>query len=107
MVCVSFSSRTPQSRPWAYAQWPKTDFSFWAIGRGGNLSFFAVFAIKNLWHVVKVSEERTLNNTASEYEALKKMYPEKVQTLPQSMVRMNASGAVIPQNAPINYSRDK
>ena len=64
--------------------------------------FVAAFAIQNLWHVVKASEERTLNNTASEYEALKKMYPEQLQTLPQIMVRMNASGAVSPHNAPIN-----
>ena len=63
--------------------------------------FVAAFAIQNLWHVVKASEERTLNNSASEYEALKKMYPEKLQALPQSMVRMNTSSAVIPQNAPI------
>jgi hypothetical protein len=64
--------------------------------------FVVAFAIQNLWHVVKASEERTLNNAASEYEVLKKMYPEKLQTLPQSMVRMNTSSAVIPQNAPIN-----
>jgi predicted RND superfamily exporter protein len=64
--------------------------------------FVVAFAIQNLWHVVKASEERNLNNSASEYKALKKMYPEKLQTLPQSMVRLNASGAVIPQNAPIN-----
>lgn len=64
--------------------------------------FVVAFAIQNLRHVVMASEERTLNNAASEYEALKKMYPEKLQTLPQSMVRMNSSGAVIPQNVPIN-----
>src|SRR5580698_10272791 len=44
--------------------------------------FVVAFAIQNLWHVVKASEERTLNNAASEYEALEKMYPEKLQTLP-------------------------
>jgi hypothetical protein len=62
----------------------------------------AAFAIQNVWHEVKASEERTLNNAASEYEALKKMYPEQLQTPPQSMVRMKASDAVIPQNAPID-----
>jgi hypothetical protein len=51
---------------------------------------------------VKASEERTLNNAAVEYEALKKMYPEQLHTLPPNMVRMNASGAVIPHNAPLN-----
>ena len=62
----------------------------------------AAFAIRNVWHEVKTSEERILNNAVGEYETLMKMYPEKFQTLPQSMVGMNASGAVIPHNAPIN-----
>ena len=61
-----------------------------------------VFAIQNVWYEVKASEGRTMNNAATEYKALKKMYPEQLQTLPQSMARMKASSAVIPQNAPIN-----
>jgi hypothetical protein len=64
--------------------------------------FIAAFAIQSVWHEVKAYEERTLNNAATEYEALKKMYPEQLHTLPSSMVRMNASGAVIPYNAPLN-----
>ena len=55
----------------------------------------AVFAIQNVWHEVKTSEEQILNNAVGEYETLMKMYPEKFQTPPQSMVRMNASGAVM------------
>jgi hypothetical protein len=74
----------------------------------GRLAVVAIFllvaaiAIQNIWHEVKASEERTLNNAAGEYEALKKMYPEQLQTLPPNKVRMNASGAVIPHNAAIN-----
>ena len=75
---------------------------FWGFAVVAIFLFVVAFAIQNLWHVVKASEERNLNNAASEYEALKKMYPEKLQTLPQSMVRMNASSAAIPQNTPIN-----
>ena len=52
----------------------------------------AAFAIQNVWHEVKTSEERILNNAAGEFEELMKMYPEKFQTLPQSMVRMSQSG---------------
>jgi hypothetical protein len=62
-----------------------------------------VFAIQNVWHEVKASEGRTMNNATTEYKALKKkMYPEQFQTLPQSLARMKASSAVIPQNTPIN-----
>ena len=57
---------------------------------------------QNVWHEVKAYEERTLNNATGEYDALKKMYAEQLQTSPPSMVRMNSSGAVIPHNAPIN-----
>jgi hypothetical protein len=64
--------------------------------------FIAAFAIQSVWHEVKASEERTLNNAAVEYEALKKMYPEQLHTLPPSLVRMNASGAVIPHNTRLN-----
>jgi hypothetical protein len=60
------------------------------------------FAIQNVWHKVKASEGRTLNNAATQYKALKKMYPERLQTLSQSTFRMKAPSAVIPQNAPIN-----
>jgi hypothetical protein len=67
-----------------------------------TLLLVAAVAIQNVWHEVKASEERTLNDAAGEYEALKKMYPERLQTPPLSMVRMNASGGVIPDNAPMN-----
>jgi hypothetical protein len=64
--------------------------------------FVAAFAIQNVWHEMRASEERVLNNAANEYEAVKKMYPEQFQTHPRSMARMSASGAVIPHNASIN-----
>jgi hypothetical protein len=57
---------------------------------------------QNVWHEVKKSEVRTVTNAADEYEVLKEMYPEEIQTLPPSVVRMNASGAAVPHNAPIN-----
>src|ERR1700682_2736556 len=53
----------------------------------------AAFAIRNVWHEVKTSEERILNNAVGEYETLMKMYPEKFQTLPQMTVRMQVAGA--------------
>ena len=74
---------------------------FERLGMVAVLLLVAAIA-QNVWHEVKKSEVRTVTNAAGEYEALKKMYPEKLQTLPQSMVRMNTSSAVIPQNAPIN-----
>jgi hypothetical protein len=64
----------------------------------------AAFAIQNVWRRVKASEVRTLNNAVGDYEALKKIYPEQFHTLPQSTLPMNASGAVIPLNAPMNLT---
>jgi hypothetical protein len=63
--------------------------------------FISAFAFQSVWHEVKASEKRTLNNAAVEYESLKKMYPEQVHILPSSMVQMNTSGAAIPINEPL------
>jgi len=66
------------------------------------LLLVAAIAIQSVSHEVKASEDRTVNNAVGEYEALKKMYPEHLPTLPPSMGRVNESGAVIPHNAAIN-----
>jgi len=41
----------------------------------------AAFAVQDVWHEVKASEGRTLNNAASEYKTLKKMYSEQLHPL--------------------------
>jgi hypothetical protein len=66
------------------------------------LLLVAAIAIQNVWHEVKGSEEPVMNNAAGEYEALKKMYPEQLQSLPLSKIRMNTFGAIMPDNAPMN-----
>ena len=58
------------------------------------LLLVAAIAIQSVSHEVKASEDRTVNNAIGEYEALKKMYPEQIPTLPPNIVPMNASGAV-------------
>jgi hypothetical protein len=62
----------------------------------------SVIAIQNVLHSVKASEERTLNNAAVEYAAVKNMYVEQRQTVPPSAVSGNATGASDIHNAPMH-----
>jgi hypothetical protein len=67
-------------------------FERWAMV--AILLLVAAITIQSVWHEVKASEERTVNNAVGEYEALKKMYFERLPTLPPDVAPMNASGAV-------------
>ncbi len=62
----------------------------------------AVLAIQKILHSVRTSEDRTLNNAAVEYAAVKNMYAERLLTVPPNVVRANGTGAVNTHNPPIH-----
>ena len=61
----------------------------------------AVIAIQNILHSMRASEDRTLNNAAVEYAAVKNMYAEQRQAVPPNVVRANGTGAVNTHNTPV------
>jgi type II secretory pathway pseudopilin PulG len=61
-----------------------------------------VIAIQTILHSVRASEDRTLNNAAVEYAALKTMYAEQRQAFPPNIVRANGTGADNTHNTPFH-----
>jgi hypothetical protein len=61
----------------------------------------AAMLIQNVLHSVKVSEQRSLNNAAAEYAAVKSMYAEQRQIVPPSMASAIATDAANIHNAPV------
>jgi type II secretory pathway pseudopilin PulG len=53
----------------------------------------SAMVIQNVLHSVKVSEERSLNNAAVEFAAVKSMYADQRQPVLASAVSANATGA--------------
>ncbi len=62
----------------------------------------AGIAIQKILHSVRASEDRTLNNAAVEYAAVKNMYAQQLQAVPPNAVRANGTGAVNTHNPPIH-----
>jgi type II secretory pathway pseudopilin PulG len=62
----------------------------------------AVLAIQNILHSMRASEDRTLNNAAVEYAAVKNMYAEQRQAAPPNIVRANGTGAVNTHSMPVH-----
>jgi type II secretory pathway pseudopilin PulG len=56
--------------------------------------------VQNVLHSVKVSERRTLNNAAVDYEAVKSMYGEQHQTAAASILGGNAASSADTHNTP-------
>jgi len=56
--------------------------------------------VQNVLHSVKVSEQRTLDKAAVEYESVKSMYGETRQTAPASILGGNSTAPVDSHNTP-------
>jgi type II secretory pathway pseudopilin PulG len=61
----------------------------------------AAILIQKVLHTVKVSERRSLNNAAGQYEAVKSMYAEQRQIVPPGIVRVVVTDAANTYRAPV------
>jgi len=62
--------------------------------------FVAAILIQKVLHTVKVSEQRSLNNAAGQYAAVKSMYAEQGQVAPPSIVSATATDGSSVHNGP-------
>ena len=69
----------------------------------GIILVVSAISIQNVVHSVKVSEVRTLNKAAVEYETVKGMYAEEGQTAPASVIGgIATTGKADIPNAPLH-----
>jgi type II secretory pathway pseudopilin PulG len=64
--------------------------------------FVSVLAIQSVLRSVKASEERTLNNAAVEYAAVKNMYVDQRQAVLPGAASRDATGPAKIHNAPVH-----
>ena len=62
--------------------------------------FVAAILIQKVLHTVKVSEQRSMQNAAGEYAAVKAMYAEQRQIVPPGTVGALASESASVRNTP-------